>query len=58
MKLRGVVSDDDVGELVKAGFDTPRKIKAATDDDLKKVRGIGQAKLDKIRGRMPRRGES
>jgi len=58
-KLRGVASDEDVQELVKAGFDTPRKIKEAKDDDLKKVKGIGQSKLKKLREKMPKaeRGE-
>ena len=55
-KLRGAVSAEDVQALVDAGYDTPRKIKAATDNELKQVKGIGQGKLDRIRTRMPRRG--
>lgn len=55
LKLRGAVSDEDVAELVKAGFGTPRRIKEATDDELKRVKGIGQGKLGKLRARYPHR---
>ena len=57
VKLRGAVSVEDAQALVKAGLDSPRKIKAATDEQLEQVKGIGPSKLSKIRTRMPRRGE-
>jgi hypothetical protein len=58
LKLRGDLSVEDVQALVEAGYGTPRKIKAATDDELTRVRGIGRGKLDKLRAKMPRRGAS
>ena len=42
--------------LANAGFDNPAKIRKAEDKDLRAIPGIGQASLDKIRGRLPRRG--
>ena len=40
--------------LVRAGFDTPAKIKRAKDADLTAIPGIGKARLDKVRARCPR----
>lgn len=46
--------DQDVAEkLVAAGFDTPRKIKAATDRALRAIDGIGQAAVTAIREQFP-----
>lgn len=40
--------------LVASGdFDTPRKIKAASDDDLKTVVGIGDSAVEQIRSAIP-----
>ena len=43
-------------KLVIAGFDNPAKIRRAEDKDLRAIPGIGQASLDKIRGRLPKKG--
>jgi ERCC4-type nuclease len=40
--------------LFDAGLDTPRKVKAADDKDLEAIKGIGKAKKDKIRERIPK----
>jgi len=37
--------------LIDAGLTTPRLIKAASDEELRNVEGIGQATLDDIRDR-------
>lgn len=39
--------------LVEAGYSTPKLIKAATDEQLLAVSGIGPAKLAAIRERCP-----
>lgn len=36
-------------KLLGAGYDTPEKVRQASDDDLLKVPGIGPASIDKIR---------
>ncbi|GAG26468.1 unnamed protein product [marine sediment metagenome] len=46
----------DVETLVAAGYTTPRKIKAATDEQLLALTGIGQAKLAAIRVKCPYSG--
>lgn len=43
--------------LVKAGLDSPRKIKAATDEQLEAVPGIGRATREAIRGRFPKQAQ-
>ena len=45
----------DAAALVQAGFDTPAKIKAATDKKLEAVPGVGKAKRAKLRERFPHR---
>ena len=42
-------------KLAVAGFDNPAKIRNAEDKDLRAINGIGQASLDKIRGRLPKK---
>ena len=42
--------------LVEAGYDTPRRIKAATDEQLLAVPGIGPAKLAALREKCPYSG--
>jgi len=41
-----------IERLVAAGLDTPRKIKAAKDADLKAIKGIGDATVAAVRGRL------
>jgi DNA uptake protein ComE-like DNA-binding protein len=36
--------------LVAAGYDLPAKIKAASKSDLEKVKGIGVATAEKLKG--------
>ena len=53
-KLAIKLADPDLAVLlVGAGFTNPQKIRNATDRALLAVRGIGQAKLDKIRAKFP-----
>ena len=52
-KLNHRLNDRDLAEkLVAAGLDTARKIKAATDRQIKAVQGIGDATLSVIRERI------
>jgi hypothetical protein len=53
-KLRHYVGDA-AEALVAVGLDTPRKIKAATDEQVKAAKGVGDATLAEIRKRMPKR---
>lgn len=54
-KLGIVLQDREAAAaLVAAGFDLPRKIEAADDKDLEAVKGIGKAKREKIRARVPK----
>lgn len=41
-------------KLVAAGFDSPKKIKAARDMDLAAIDGIGRATISAIREHFPR----
>jgi hypothetical protein len=43
------ITDAQGKALAAAGFDTPEKIRAASDDDLLKVDGIGPAALVRLR---------
>ena len=43
---------EDAEALVAAGLDTPRKIKAASDDEIEKIKGIGPAKRKAILERL------
>jgi len=52
-KLALLLRDSELaGALVKAGFDTPRKIKAASDEQLEAVKGIGPATRKALRQRF------
>ena len=54
-KLGRILRDNSTAQaLVESGFDTPRKIKKATDSALRKVRGVGAATLASIRTRCPK----
>lgn len=56
-KLARMLEDRNLAEaLVAAGLDTPAKIKAASDQRLLAVKGVGQATKQKIRERFPKRG--
>lgn len=56
LRMRGV-DKADAETLVKAGLDTPAKIKIATDTKLEALPGIGKAKVKKLRERFPKRKE-
>ena len=49
------LEENDAEALVKAGLDTPRKIKAATDKEIEAVPTIGKAKRAELRERFPRK---
>jgi len=56
-KLTHLLRDaDTAAKLVEAGLDTPRRIKAATDDQLEAVRGVGPATRADLRKRFPAAG--
>lgn len=48
-RIRGCVARGLIEQLVVDGFDSPRKIKAASDSELKAVRGIGDASVALLR---------
>ena len=41
-------------KLTEAGFTNPRKIRDASDKDLRDIPGLGQASLAKVRERFPK----
>ncbi len=45
----GGIPDSTMQALAVAGYDTPEKVRAASDDDLKRVPGVGDAMLARIR---------
>ncbi len=48
--IRHFKIDKDVAEaLVEAGYNTPAKIRKASDKKLKAVRGIGQVTIQSVR---------
>jgi len=52
-KLTIKLMDRDLAEkLVKAGLDTPRKIRDASDGEIEKA--LGKAGKNKVRDRMPK----
>ena len=40
--------------LTEAGFDNPRKIRDASDKDLKAIPGLGDVAVRKIRAKLPK----
>ena len=52
-KMSHRISEADATLLVEAGFRTPRQIKAATDETLLAVSGLGEATLARIRAQYP-----
>ena len=48
-RTRGRVALLLIEQLVVDGFDSPRKIKAASDAELKAVRGVGDASVAALR---------
>ena len=56
-KLAMKLGDSELASaLVTGGFDNPAKIRAATDRELRAIRGIGKASVDKIREKLPHKG--
>lgn len=51
-KLRHFFDASIAQKLVDAGLETPRKIKAAKDADLKAIKGVGDATVAAVRGRL------
>lgn len=52
-KLAHKLGDKELSaKLVAAKLDTPRKIKAATDKQLKAIQGVGDATLADVRKRI------
>ena len=51
-KLSKFVDAKLVPTLLAAGFDTPRKIKAASDSQLRALPGIGDVKIQAMRERL------
>ena len=49
------LEEKDAAALVKAGLNTPRRIKAATDKEIEAVPTIGKAKRAELRERFPRK---
>ena len=45
------LEEEDAEALVEAGLDNPRKIRS---NDVKKVKGVGEARERKIRERFPK----
>ena len=55
-KLQIKLGDTELAQaLVRAGLDTPRKIKAATDKELLAVPGVGQTRRAELRKQFPAR---
>ena len=48
-RVHGCIARVLIEQLVVGGFDSPRKIKAASDNELKAVRGIGAASVAALR---------
>ena len=40
--------------LVDAGYDTPAKVRKATNKQLEAITGVGKTTLERIRARVPR----
>ena len=54
-KLKRKLGDAELaGKLVNVGLDTPRKLKAADDKDIKAISGVGQSGADKVRAVIPK----
>lgn len=47
--LSGPESSELPKEVVAAGYDTPEKVRAATDEDLLAIDGVGKATVRKLR---------
>jgi len=41
--------------LVDAGYDTPAKVRKATNKKLEAIPGVGSATLERIRAKVPRK---
>lgn len=55
-KLAIKLGDRDLAaKLVDGGFNTPGDIRRASDEDLRAIKGIGQATVDGLRVRLGQR---
>jgi len=56
LKLAKKLGDSELASaLVAAGFDNPAKIRQASDKELEAVKGVGKAKREQIRKKLPKR---
>ncbi len=53
-KLGKKVGKEDALLLMAAGYNTPAKIKAAKDSDLRDIKGLGVSAVKRIREKLPR----
>jgi len=47
-----ILGVDNAQDLVDAGLDSPRKIKAASNKELEAVKGVGKTAREKLRERF------
>lgn len=57
VKLMGNDQRKVVEALVQAGFDTPRKIRGATDQELSAIPTVGGATVTHLREQWPKKGQ-
>jgi len=54
-KMALLLGDSELAEALSAvGIDDPKKLREATDTDLKAARGVGAATVKRIRKRFPK----
>ena len=54
-KLAILLQDEELAaKLTEAGYTNPRKIRNASDKDLRAIPGLGQATLAKVREKFPK----
>lgn len=51
-KLAHLIGKEDAVALIEIGIDTPRKIKAASEADLQRAKGIGKSKAKALKARF------
>ena len=52
--LKSGVSKAMAGKLIDAGYQTPRILREASDEELLAIEGVGQATVDKVRVQVGR----